>query len=115
MTMLFLYKVKNQMTDSIQSIISQISHKAKGLHNLLVAERETNAVLSSKNQSLQTDLDQKSAQIEELENKMKVQEERLMVMTEQDSGSAVIPSLGRSQEIDELVKEIEYCISQLRK
>ena len=113
--MLFLYKVKNQMTDSIQSIISQISHKAKGLHNLLVAEREKNAVLSSKNQSIQDELDQKSAQIETLEAKLKMQEERLLAMTEHDSGSEINPSLGKSQEIDELVKEIEYCIGQLRK
>jgi methyl-accepting chemotaxis protein len=103
------------MTDSIQSIISQISHKAKGLHNLLVSEREKSANLSSKNQHIQNELDQKTAQIEELENKLKAQEERLMVLAEQDSGSANSPSVGNTHEIDELVKEIEYCISQLRK
>lgn len=103
------------MTESIQSIISQISHKAKGLHKLLVAEREKNAELAAKNQNLQSELEQKVSEMKNLEAKWKEQEERLMLLTEQNAAPVVNSSLGKSQEIDELVKEIEYCISQLRK
>lgn len=103
------------MTESIQSILNQISQKTKGIHGLLLAEREKNAALASKNNQLQTEIDQKSLQLLEFESNLKAQEERLANMTEQISDSSVAPSLGRTQEIDELVKEIEYCIGQLRK
>ena len=103
------------MTESIQSILNQISEKAKGLHGLLVSEREKNANLLSKNEQLQAQFEEKQAEVSRLESKLNEQEERLVGLTEQSSVSVASPSKGNAQEIDELVKEIDYCISQLRK
>ncbi len=103
------------MTESIQSILTQISEKAKGLHRLLLKERQRTADLATKNDQLQAEIDEKSAALKEMEAKLMEQEERLANVTQQKSDSVVAPSLGRTQEIDELVKEIEYCIGQLRK
>ena len=103
------------MTESIQSILNQISSKTKSLHGKLVSEREKNASLISENEKLQSKLNEKLAEISTLESKMIEQEQRLVGQNEQSSVLVANPSLGRTQEIDELVKEIEYCISQLRK
>ena len=103
------------MTESIQSIINQISEKARALHGLLVVERENNASLLSKNEQLQSDLDEKLAEVSRLESKLNEQDKQMVGLTEQSSVSTAIPSRGNAQEIDELVKEIDYCISQLRK
>ena len=103
------------MTESIQSIINQISEKARALHGLLLSEREKNASLLSKNEQLQSDLEEKLDEVSRLESKLNEQEKRMVGQSEQSSVSAVAPSNGNAQEIDELVKEIDYCISQLRK
>ncbi len=103
------------MTERIQSILNQISDKAKNLHGKLQAERDRNASLISENEELQSKLNEKLAEITALENKLIEQEQRLIGQNEQSSVPVSNSSLGRTQEIDELVKEIEYCISQLRK
>jgi flagellar biosynthesis/type III secretory pathway chaperone len=103
------------MTENIQSIIDQISSKTKEVYNLLVQEREQNASLKASNSQLQTELDQKNTEMQKLAAKLNEQEEKMVSMTEQNSVPTAIPSLGRTQEIDDLVKEIEFCIGQLRK
>lgn len=81
----------------------------------MLEERAVNVDLSAKNQELQQQLDRKTAELEDLEAKMIALEVNQVNLAEQNSVPATTPSLGRSQEIDELVKEIEYCIGQLRK
>lgn len=103
------------MTENIQSIIDQISSKTKEVYTLLLKEREQNANLKSSISQLQAELDQKNDEMQGLAAKLSEQDAKMVQMAEQNSVPAAIPSLGRSQEIDELVKEIEYCIGQLRK
>lgn len=103
------------MTENIQRILEQISTKTKGLYNQLLAEREQNADLIAKNSQLQKELDSKMSEMKDLAIQLNDQELKMVSMAEQNSSPVSNSSLGRTQEIDELVKEIEYCIGQLRK
>lgn len=103
------------MTERIQEIIDEIRLKSKALHHQLVTERETNKSLHTEIQTLQEiEQDLKKNEVAYL------QEISDLKMTLEVAKSKVVevsdPSLGKKdEEIDELVKEIEYCISQLKK
>jgi hypothetical protein len=59
-------------------------------------------------QSVQSDLVQCQSELEE-------RSAALMKVNEQNNHSSLPVNSNKDQEIDELVKEIEYCISQLKK
>lgn len=103
------------MTESIQRLIQEISSKMKISHTNLLEERTKNARLLDDLAILKSELQDKN---EELLGKNQIisgQEVILEKMNEQNTVSLPEDSLNRSHEIDELVKEIEYCIGQLRK
>lgn len=103
------------MTEKIQQIIDDIRLKMAGLDHQLKEVRANNAVL-------QAELNESNIQLEkskkEGENLIDAVNE-LKVALEAANNQVVEvdrPAQGRrDDEIDELVKEIEYCISQLKK
>ena len=103
------------MTEKIQQIIDEIRHKMAALDHQLKEVRATNV-------SLQAELTESNNQLE----KSKMEGENLsealneLKSALETANNQVVevdrPTQGRKDdEIDELVKEIEYCISQLKK
>ena len=87
----------------------------KDLHSILMEERAKNAELMSDVSTLKSKLLEKEDELNFKNQHIREKEEQLVKMNEQNTVSVPEESLTRSHEIDELVKEIEYCISQLRK
>ncbi|MCE2681680.1 MAG: hypothetical protein ACK49D_08750 [Flavobacteriia bacterium] len=103
------------MTESIQHIMNEIRAKALEIHSELVQER-------NKNQVLQAQILEKEERLQaakQLENERLAVIDQLKLDLEVAKNQVVevsVPQIGRNEEqIDELVKEIEYCIGQLKK
>jgi chromosome segregation ATPase len=103
------------MTESIQRKIQEIGSKMKVLHSHLLEERAKNANLTADLEALKTDLRQKNEELMAKNQEISEINSQLIKMNEQNTVSMPEESLNRAHEIDELVKEIEYCIDQLRK
>jgi hypothetical protein len=103
------------MTESIQRKIQEISGKMKILHTHLLNERSKNAILIDDLASLKSELQEKKEVLMAKDIQISEKDSQLEKMNEQNTVSSPDESLNRSHEIDELVKEIEYCIGQLRK
>jgi hypothetical protein len=107
------------MTERIQYSMNEIRAKALELHRELVQER-------IKNQALQAQILEKEERLQsvllagkESENALNAVIDQLKLDLEVTKNQIVevsVPQNGRNEEqIDELVKEIEYCIGQLKK
>jgi methyl-accepting chemotaxis protein len=103
------------MTEKIQQIIDDIRQKMAVLDHQLTEVRASNAVL-------QAELNESNIQLEKSKNEGEILVEavnELKIALEAANNQVVEvdrPTQGRrDDEIDELVKEIEYCISQLKK
>src|SRR4051812_48996250 len=97
------------MTSEIKAYIDQISAKAHELHTLLVAERERSGSLLSEvsrlNDVVGTQRNELDLLKQELESvTAKLTEEREQVPHIQNNGL----------DVDALVKEIDFCIQQLK-
>jgi septal ring factor EnvC (AmiA/AmiB activator) len=102
------------MTDRIQHIIEDIRLKTKALHHQLNEEREKNNTFQAEVQVLNERLHYQKQQEESY-----LAEIAALKLEMETTKSQVIeierPQGKKDEEIDELVKEIEYCISQLKK
>jgi len=114
------------MTDRIQHIIEEIRSKKNAVSNLLKIERENLAKANDLNVQLSEKLAQESSNIQTLQHsnellsndlasaKQEIQslkEQLNMIVSEKISD----PAIGKDAvQIDELVREIEYCIGQLK-
>ena len=103
------------MTERIQHSMNEIRAKALELHRELVQER-------IKNQALQAQILEKEERLQSAknsENALHAAIDQLKLDLEVAKNQIVevsVPQNGRNEEqIDELVKEIEYCIGQLKK
>ena len=102
------------MTEKIQDTIQEISRKAVRIGEALRLER-------SKNEILQEEIDRNKEELAKeitANTHLKVEIESLksaLHLAENKVVEAPAPVIGRNeQEIDELVKEIEFCIEQLK-
>lgn len=102
------------MTEKIQDTIQEISRKAVRIGEALRSERSKNEILQeeidrnkeelAKELTANTNL---KAEIESLRSALHLAENKVVEVP--------APVIGRTeQEIDELVKEIEFCIEQLK-
>ena len=103
------------MTEKIQLYLNEILQKAQHVHALLEVERKKNNELEQKVAALQSELDSKY----NLEVSLRSEVDELKASLESAKNTKVeVPSTApigkRNEEIDELVKEIEYCIEQLK-
>ena len=102
------------MTEKIQNSIEEILGKVRAIHTSLEAERKKNTELEAKVKQLQVELANKSNQafsliteVETLHSALKLAQSKVVEVP--------TPVLGkREEEIDELVREIEHCIEQLK-
>jgi ribosomal protein S3 len=102
------------MTDNIQKIIDQILSKSNFLHKIVLEERDKNSNLNIEIERLNKLLSEKneeclllSKNLDSVQSALSLTENKVI----ENPGLAI----GKSeQEIDELVKEIEFCIEQLK-
>jgi hypothetical protein len=102
------------MTEKIQQIIGAIRTKMVQMHAQLVASREQNNILETENKSLKSQIEMLQKDREDQKAILSDLELQLMATKEQVA-IAPVSQFRKEEEIDELVKEIEYCISQLKK
>ncbi|MES2798908.1 MAG: hypothetical protein V4638_02750 [Bacteroidota bacterium] len=102
------------MTSKIQQLINDISRKQSDLQKRSLAlnvEKDQLAVelsqLKSENQALKDQMESHLAQIADLKNELATEKIQVVEKT-------VVSTKRNDEEIDELVKEIEFCINQLK-
>lgn len=105
----------NEMTEKIQLIIEEIRLKCKELHTQLESERSKSLELRTELDALKTENFQLKEKNEEfVQTNLKLVSE-LEATIRQGVGMQNEAKGDRNAEIDELVREIEYCITQLKK
>jgi chromosome segregation ATPase len=103
------------MTESIQRKIEQIESKVFGLHDLLQEQRAEKARLQSELEGVNARLLAAISDLASKSEELNAVQVMLSSENEQKTVSSTPVVQYKEQEIDELVKEIEYCISQLKK
>lgn len=102
------------MTGKLQQIIDEIRGKTETLHHQLQEERATTARLLQESADLKSSITEKEKHEAVLFadiDKLKMELEAAKIQVQDPSDRSV---RNREEDIDELVKEIEYCISQLK-
>ncbi|MBI1837193.1 MAG: hypothetical protein HYR91_08015 [Flavobacteriia bacterium] len=103
------------MTEKIQFIIDSIRLKCKDLHSQLQLERSKQLELKTELDALtleNSQLKEKNSEYMQTNNKLVTELEATIKQGIEMKQSVEI---NRDAEIDELVREIEYCITQLKK
>lgn len=100
------------MTAELKSIIEQIGAKAQQLHQALVAERARVSSLTEEMNRLNAALSASLSEKEQLEKDLQQANAALNNLREQAQISST--STAGNVEIDVLVKEIDFCIQQLK-
>ena len=101
------------MSDKALQLIDEIRSRSLKIKGKLDEERQNNAVLTNTIADLKKELEQKELDLSEVKSKVAELEKEILTTKEQVI-NPVISSERNDEEIDELVKEIEYCISQLK-
>ncbi|MDX2360083.1 MAG: hypothetical protein QNK23_04715 [Crocinitomicaceae bacterium] len=102
------------MSDRIHELIDGIRSKATSLRDHLSVESTKNEALQKEVESLLNQISSKDEEMAKLQSK--ISELELNMSATQEQEVIVSDDTGVSKEqIDELVKEIDYCIEQLKK
>ena len=113
-TILFLYKKVIFMSDQIQILINEIREKHTRVKNQLLAEKSKNEALQNEMDATKSMLNEHKEKILQLESELKTAVENKNDFSEQVITRSEGTMITEGQ-IDELVKEIDYCIGQLKK
>lgn len=100
------------MTEEFRTYIEQIRNKSRELHQSLVVERERCSSLSSEVTRLEALLQTQSTTMEELRAQSEELQQLLNEQREQVRQSQ--QEVSKDLAIDGLVKEIDFCIQQLK-
>ena len=101
------------MSDKALQLIDEIRFRSLEIKGKLDEERQNNAVLTNTIADLGKELEQRELELSEVKTKVAELEKEVLTAKEQVI-NPVISSERNDEEIDELVKEIENCISQLK-
>ena len=102
------------MSDRINQLVDTIREKAILLKDQVASEKAHNEELTQEIQTLKQELSSRDEKVDELNTKITELDDGLKAAREQSIGSSGGNGVSEEQ-IDELVKEIEYCIAQLKK
>ena len=104
------------MTENIQNSLDNILSKVKSIHGELLKERKNNSDLENEIQQLRATNLEKTNQVFSLETEVETLRSALHLAQNKVVEVPVqVPIIGkREEEIDELVREIEHCIEQLK-
>ena len=112
-TMLILYETC-PMSDRVSKLIDSIKGKAVQLYQELQNERTKSADLENELSALKSDLNAKSAEIQASKEKIAQLGDQLKTLSEQKVDQPTSGADISDEQIDELVREIEFCIAQLK-
>ncbi len=112
-TMLILYETC-PMSDRVSKLIDSIKGKAKQLYQELQSERAKSADLKDELASLKSELTAKTTEIEASKEKIIQLGDQLKTLSEQKVDQVNSGTDFSDEQIDELVREIEFCIAQLK-
>lgn len=101
------------MSDRIKALISEIGEKVSRINGMLSTERLNNEKLQNEVSALQEQLISEKNVVSELQTEIAAMRQDINAKSEhvvEDSKGKYISE----DEIDEMVKEIEYCIGQLK-
>jgi septal ring factor EnvC (AmiA/AmiB activator) len=102
------------MSDRVNELIEEIRGKANSMKDRVSTEQDKNNTLTKEIEELKTQLSAKEAEVSQLKGELDSLKSDISSKNEQSI--AVASDNGVSDEqIDELVKEIEYCITQLKR
>ena len=102
------------MSDRILELVGSIKDKVSLVKGQLEKECSKSESLQNEVVNLEGQLAEKQVELNSLSTKISALETKLITKEEQDV--VVVKETGVSDnQIDELVKEIEYCIGQLKK
>lgn len=102
------------MTEQISSIVLRIQGKFQDLHQQLLAERAKNSALETETRQAKALLSANQEEISRLNEKVQELQSDLGQLNEQLESQKSAAVLDKDAEIDELVREIDNCISQLK-
>ncbi|MBL4863002.1 MAG: hypothetical protein JKY09_08310 [Crocinitomicaceae bacterium] len=102
------------MSDRINQLIENIREKSLLLQERIASKQSTNQQLKLENQDLKQRISSKEERIVELEEGIIDVNASIKAANEQNIVEPTENGISDVQ-IDELVKEIEYCIGQLKK
>jgi hypothetical protein len=110
----YLCTKSNKMTEQIQKVIDQILSKSIALHKIALEERDKNGFLNLEIERLNKLLSDKNEECLTLSTDLELVRSALS-LAENKVIEKPVQTIGKNeQEIDELVKEIEFCIEQLK-
>ncbi len=102
------------MSDRISQLIDQVREKSILHRDQLVTERSKNETLQTEVNALKTSLSDSTSKIDAL--KVEVETLKKVQITSKEQNAVAVNETSVSDEqIDDLVKEIEYCIGQLKR
>ena len=101
------------MSDGISKHIEQIRKSALHFHGQYLAERSKNEQLISEIETLKGTLEAKNAELKTLNNEVSALKEEVKLTQNHREVSDSKNTLSNS-EIDDLVKEIDYCPARLK-
>jgi chromosome segregation ATPase len=99
------------MTSELKSLIEQIDKKSRQLHQSLVTERERVSSMKEEMNRLHSEISEYQTQKKTMEEELQSLKSELNQAREQVQ---VTPVSTNGVEIDVLVKEIDFCIQQLK-
>ncbi len=102
------------MSDRVNELIETLREKMILLKDQCAKERSINSELIAENEALKFNLTEKSNEIVNLQTKIESLKEVQNAAKEQNVNQSK-EERNSDDQIDELVREIEYCIGQLKK
>ncbi len=103
------------MTESVQQKINQIREMVRKLSMEVVDLRERKALLETQLNEVQAENVRLISEVESKEEALRTSEAAMTTLSEQNNHDSKNSTSNKEFEIDELVREIEYCIGQLKK
>ncbi|MBC9811963.1 hypothetical protein H9Y05_05675 [Crocinitomicaceae bacterium CZZ-1] len=101
------------MNEKIQHIIQDIRRKKNAVNEVLNQEKQKVHQLEQEIVQLKSDNESKQSEISRL-SKDNAELQSLLEETKNQIINSNVPETNRHEQIDELVREIEYCIGQLK-
>lgn len=102
------------MSDRVNELIENLREKMILLKDQCAKERSNNNDLIAENESLKANLNEKASEISTLQSTIEAFKEAQNSAKEQNVNQSDEKRISDEQ-IDEMVREIEYCIGQLKK
>ena len=103
------------MTSEISDIIKEIKGKFIALNEKFLLEKSEKNKLAEELNYSKSEITSLSEKIEELKSEISVLQEEIEILRKSMENSISMSEESKDKEIDLLVRELDYCIKQLKK